>query len=290
MSAAACENSAVTRSAYEEHDGGDDDDSCTSSNEPTREEDWGLPQDFSLFAEHEFEEVFYSSINDRENSIRSFKIQCIVPNSPLDIMNKSKSEKQYDATGHCVWAGAFLLIHCIDRLKPQVPLAKKRVIEFGCGTGIGGLALMLADELSAPSVMYFTDNDPAALRVCERNCSVNNLSEESYAVKELSWGCDISVLGEPLRNGFFDVALATDVLYDVDLIDPLFTSVGSCVREDGIFILSHIPRACYNDNNPPEAIQDLEKYIIDQAANYGLDLITTISPPREEELQENILK
>ena len=40
-----------------------------------------------------------------------------------------------------------------------------------------------------------------------------------------------------------------------------------------IFILSHVPRACYNDNNPPEAVENLEKYIIDQAREkYGLYL------------------
>lgn len=271
-------NHAATRSD-EEHDD-------ENSSLVPLEEDWGLPHDFSLFAEHEFGEVFYPTIDDRE-STRSFKIQCIVPDSPLDILNRSNSDTQYDATGHCVWAGAFLLIECIEDLKEQVPFAQKRVIEFGCGTGIGGLALMLADNVFSPSIMCFTDNDPDTLRVCEQNCLANNLAEGSYEVKELNWGYDMD---EPMSCDLFDVALATDVLYDVDLIDPLFTSVSNCIQEDGIFILSHIPRACYNDNNPPEAIKDLEKYIIDQAAKYGFRLHSIISPPNEEELQENTLK
>ena len=56
----------------------------------------------------------------------------------------------------------------------------------------------------------------------------------------------------------------------------------------GIFILSHVPRACYNDNNPPEAIDNLEQYIIDQAKDhYGLQLITVIRPPKPSSSSSN---
>ena len=79
------------------------------------------------------------------------------------------------------------------------------------------------------------------------------------------------------------------VLYDVDLIEPLFTTVSRCIPSKGIFILSHIPRACYNEGNPPEAVEDLEKYIIDQAVNYNLHLEEIIRPPKEDGLTPEIL-
>jgi hypothetical protein len=61
--------------------------------------------------------------------------------------------------------------------------------------------------------------------------------------------------------------------------EGMSTGMGTSTSS-GIFILSHVPRACYNDNNPPEAVEDLEKYIIDQARdNYGLKLINLIRPP-----------
>jgi len=136
------------------------------------------------------------------------------------------------------------------------------------------------------------------LGVCERNCQLNGLIEgESYTIQELTWGSGDNCYSDHLRNGSFDVVLATDVLYDVDLIHPLFSTVsrllstenknenrgescqGGCddhvdnFKNSGIFILSHIPRACYNDNNPPEAVENLEKYIVDQAREkYGLYL------------------
>ena len=43
------------------------------------------------------------------------------------------------------------------------------MIEFGCGTGIGGLAMMLVGNSSlVPSNIYFTDNEPDAIKVYER--------------------------------------------------------------------------------------------------------------------------
>ncbi len=249
-----------------------------------KEECWDLPNDFDLFAQHEVGEVFYPAIDGTSKSTHSFRIECIEPDSPLDIVNFTESSKQYDATGHCVWAGAFLLIQCIHELEKYL-IAEKRIIEFGCGTGIGGLAMMLANDEVTPSMMCFTDNDPDALKVCKRNCKLNNLSEELYTIEELTWGQDTVV-----DDRLFDIALATDVLYDVDMIEPLFTSVANYVPVNAKFILSHIPRACYNDNNPPEAVDDLEKYIIDKAEEFKLRLDSIIRPPEEDNIQDELLQ
>lgn len=245
------------------------------------EEDcWDLPNEFDLYAKHEVGKIHFPGPSKdgckRFKSTHAFLIECIEPDSPLDLLNSSHSASKYDATGHCIWAGAFLLIHSIHELK-KFAIANKRIIEFGTGTGIGGLAIMLADTDDVPLSVAFTDNDPDALDVCRRNCELNNIPATSYSIEELTWGTGAT-------KDDFDVALATDVLYDVDLIDPLFTSVTSCIRLNGIFILSHIPRACYNEGNPPEAIEDLEGYIVDQAKKIGLDLDTIIRPPLEDEI------
>lgn len=256
----------------------DDVDTCAE------EECWDLPADFDLYAKHEVGQVFYPTNKNNGCSDaphHSFRIECIEPDTPLDINNQTQSSNEYDATGHCVWAGAFLLVQCIHELE-NFDIGNKRMIEFGCGTGIGGLAMILARNTSSavPSHVCFSDNDPDALKVCKRNCELNDLSETCYTIKELTWGEDAV---EDATNNTYDVALATDVLYDVDLIEPLFTSISRCIPSNGIFILSHIPRACYNEGNPPEAVEDLEKYIVDQAVKYSLRLIEIIRPPKEEE-------
>mmetsp|Transcript_24299 Transcript_24299/g.41591 ORF Transcript_24299/g.41591 Transcript_24299/m.41591 type:complete len:391 (+) Transcript_24299:60-1232(+) len=252
------------------------------------------------------------------NQSQSFLIECIEPDTPLDINNTSTSSSQYDATGHCVWAGAFLLVQCIREVHQTLMIEnidiedgtigkeKKqlRMIEFGCGTGIGGLAMMILananhnnhhckndnDESVIPlSHMCFTDNDPDALKVCQRNCNLNHLPPASYSIRQLTWGNEQDLHDllshEHEEHQLFDVALATDVLYDVDLIAPLFTTVAQCLQPSsrGIFILSHIPRACYNEGNPPEAVENLEQYIIDRAMEYELELMTILRPPEKDE-------
>ena len=259
------------------------------------EECWGLPDDFNIHATHQIKTVYYPQKHNTDDSnSHSFQIECIEPDSPLDINNKSQSSSEYDATGHCVWTGAFLLIQCIHELEDWIGCNNKqmkRMIEFGTGTGIGGLAMVLADNNStittsvSLSYVCFTDNDPAALKVCERNCKLNNLCKTNYEIKELTWGEEYDID----KDDTYDIALATDVLYDVDLIKPLFTTVSQHLPSEGLFILSHIPRACYNENNPPEAVEDLEQYIIDQAVKYNLQLETIIRPPKEGNFAQTIL-
>lgn len=246
------------------------------------EECWDLDDDFDLYARPEIRTVHFPS------GSQSFQIECVEPNSPLDINNKSQSSSQYDATGHCVWAGAFLLIQCIHELENVVDTKNRTIIEFGCGTGIGGLAMMLHETSKGPSNICFTDNDPAALKVCERNCKLNNLHDTSYTTRELTWGEEADT-HQKKNDALNDIALATDVLYDVDLIKPLFTTVSKCIPSGGIFILSHIPRACYNEGNPPEAVEDLEQYIIDQAVKYDLHLEIIIRPPKDDDFTPEIL-
>ena len=165
-----------------------------------------------------------------------------------------------------------MLVQCLGELS-RLEIREKRVIEYGAGTGIGGLSFLMSnDDSIVPSFVCFTDYDERALEVCKRNCELNNVRESNYSIRALTWGRD--------ETGCeFDIALATDVLYDVDLIEPLCVSVSKAIPLDGLFILSHIPRACYNENNPPEAVENLEQYIIDQAYKFGMALDEIIRPP-----------
>mmetsp|Transcript_27555 Transcript_27555/g.65536 ORF Transcript_27555/g.65536 Transcript_27555/m.65536 type:complete len:283 (+) Transcript_27555:196-1044(+) len=245
-----------------------------ADSEDVKEECWGLPPTFNLFAAHETRSVFYPPPTACDDCCHSFEIECIEPNSPLDINNKTTSSNECDATGHCVWTGAFLLIQCLRQLS-RLDIRNKRVIEYGAGTGIGGLSFLLSnDDSIVPSFVCFTDYDEHALKVCKRNCELNNIHESRYSIRTLTWGRDETV-------GKFDIALATDVLYDVDLIEPLCVSVSKAIPIDGLFILSHIPRACYNENNPPEAVENLEQYIIDQAYKFGMAVTEIIRPPSQ---------
>jgi predicted nicotinamide N-methyase len=229
--------------------------------ESVEEDDWNLALDFHMFAQHESHSIYI-------NSARDFQIECVEALTPLDMMNLSSGT--HDATGHCVWMGAFLLIAAIDRLKEVFRGA--RVIELGCGTGIGGIALLLSGESSAPSFLSFTDSDPNALALCGRNCQ-SNLGEYQYQLEDVGWGTPLPVNVSP---NSFDVVVAADVLYDIGCLSPLLTTAKECLKEGGHFVVSHVPRACFNTDHPP--VESLEEYIVLQAKGYGFQLESILRP------------
>lgn len=138
---------------------------------------------------------------------------------------------------------------------------------------IGGLALLTALQLNQrPKQVTFTDADPAVLQVCRRNCSLNvNVNHE---ILELKWG---EALPESMTTTTYQTVLATDAIYDIGMLPPLFTTAALCLSSaitspdvQPYFVLSHVPRACYTSENPP--VEDLELHIIERDKEYGFAL------------------
>lgn len=226
----------------------------TTDDESEEIDDWGLECNFHLFAQHQPQTVYLNKEHE------SFQILCVESLTPIDMSNLGSGI--HDATGHCVWTGAFLLIACLDRL--QNYFQNKTVLELGSGTGIGGIAVLQAAQ---PKRVLFTDSDPQALDLCQRNCLLNKC--DKYDIQELTWGEQTN----DFASTRLDTVLATDVLYDIGLLPALFTSA----QEHGnVFVLSHVPRACYNTNHPP--VENLDAYIVQHAQQYGFYLQSMVRP------------
>jgi ribosomal protein L11 methylase PrmA len=205
--------------------------------ESAQEDDWNLPLDFHMFAQHESHSIY---LNSHSAPTETFQIECVEALTPLDMMNLSAGI--HDATGHCVWMGAFLLIDAIENDLLKEVFRGARVIELGSGTGIGGIALLLAGASSAPSFLSFTDADPNALALCQRNCE-SNLDKDQYQVEEVAWGRQLPPSVSPKS---FDVVVAADVLYDIGVLPILFTTAKDCLTDGGRFVLAHVPRGKYS--------------------------------------------
>ncbi len=80
---------------------------------------------------------------------------------------------------------------CVD-LMQRIPLSGKRVLDFGCGSGILGIC---ATALGAGSVV-FADTDEQAITATEYNCKINNIvNPEVFCrdVREMTEPADIVV-------------------------------------------------------------------------------------------------
>jgi len=226
------------RDRDDDDDDDNDGDNAAVAVVDVREDDWNLPMEFHLFATHERRKVYYYDYDydyrdyyssrrrrrsdDKDHSY--FEVECVERLTPIDATNLGSG--RHDATGHCVWTGAFLLVASLP-----LPFAswtskttmssssstsssstttattssttfagryfgnRRRILELGCGTGIGGIALLRyyayggggggdeeqqrrqqqqqQHERTGPSLVCLTDADPDALALCRRNCRLN---------------------------------------------------------------------------------------------------------------------
>jgi uridine kinase/SAM-dependent methyltransferase len=267
-----------------------------------------LAGDLHGFAQHE---VLSITLDHSRQDTCSFELECVSSLSLLDMINLA--DGSHDATGHSVWMGAFLWIEALASdvafglEEKDVPVVlslrslfqSKRVLELGCGTGIGGLALLLSPESwkCRPSHISFSDSDEQVLALCETNCqryfpsgllssslsSLSSTEEPVFSTFTLQWGDASPPLPVPK---LYDTVLSTDVVYDLACLRPLLASVLQCIVPRGFFVLAHVPRSCLPDTNDSERQecphQDyhaiLEDHIMTMASELGLQTCTILRP------------
>ena len=167
----------------------------------------------------------------------------------------------------------------LSELRTQA-FSNKAIIELGCGTGISGISLVVADK-DVPSTVTFTDFDKPALDLCKRNCESNIDDKSRYSIKQLEWG---SSLPDGIEGEAFDTVIATDVIYDISSLAPLVHAASNLVKVDGYFILSHVPRASVEgddegtESTAVASADTLETLIVAEAEKQGLCIDTLLRP------------
>ena len=263
------------------------------------EEVWTTKDGTNVFDEDKFE-THMISFGYGDLQYQSFTEDM----TPLDMTFKETNNEFYDGTGNLVWLAALVFAHLlqlqgdydddsVSKKLNEIYLGE-RICELGCGTGVAGIAALLARSSGNGSCsrhVLFTDNDAEALELCRTNCRLNQLKEGAdYSLHLLNWG------EEPYPSpSNFDTVLATDVLYDIVMIPPLMKTAASILKDSGFVLLSHVPRFCLpNDEevmleNSKNAYDKLESHIIEQAEKVGLFLVETVRPHKilESSLQQS---
>ena len=94
--------------------------------------------------------------------------------------------------------------------------AAKRVLELGCGTGLVGIVTAMT---TAAAAVTLTDFDPTVLEVAAANLALNVPHNADHSVKKLDW---FNIASESEGwIGAVDMIVASDVVYDPDLVPPL---------------------------------------------------------------------
>jgi len=181
----------------------------------------------------------------------------------------------------------------------------KIILELGCGTGVSGLSLLASNldhestiqESFKPAWVVFTDGDENTLALCRKNVLIN-LSEcidKNYSFTALKWGDETSMdclrihmhdIGEKGIQGF-DTLIATDALYDIDSLRPIFQTVNALLAVKGYFILALVPRLSIDHLHAISPILDIEKRIESEAHLYNMKIVCVIRPQDVETCTPN---
>lgn len=151
-------------------------------------------------------------------------------------------EFQHTVIGEVLWRGATALCELLsdessadNKIEPsamdairKLPIKGSKVIELGAGCGLVGLVCLKG--LGAECA-YLTDYEESVMRLLRRNASENDV--DSSFVQTLDWTLPVN----PEAEGFFDIAVASDVIYWRELVDPYFKCAGEIIREGGYLIM-----------------------------------------------------
>lgn len=135
------------------------------------------------------------------------------------VLKEAQSIISCGTTGLRTWSAAFKLIDWAVQHKDL--LAGKDIIELGSGTGLAGLLIFRLCQLKS---LCLTDCHQKVLDLLKENIRLNQ--ELSITVEELWWGDNLHhrQLLESLKSPP-DYILASDVIYDEVLFEPLMKTV-----------------------------------------------------------------
>lgn len=141
------------------------------------------------------------------------------------VVKESQSIISNGTTGLSTWTAAFRLVDWA--LENKQLLIGKNLVELGSGTGFAGI---LISQLCEPSQMLLTDCHHKVINLLEENVNLNSAvgTEKSIVnVRELWWGDDdcLDKLKGALTKTLPDYVLASDIIYDDTLFEPLLKTI-----------------------------------------------------------------
>lgn len=162
---------------------------------------------------------------DRDRFDRPYHHKINVQGVPHDLVI---NQAPFKTTGFAstVWDSAIVLSKYLERLPQKVE--GRNCIELGAGCGLPGI---VAAYLGASSVLLtdFPDN----LDLLQKNVTTNKL-QMTVSVCPLVWGNRSELLASP-----FDLIIAADVMYCVEAVDSLLSTLKMAADAGTIILLAY---------------------------------------------------
>ena len=153
---------------------------------------------------------------------------------------KAENGQTLNSTGLTLWRASPLLCDYMWH-HADTEIQGKRILELGAGLGLCGI---LASKLGAATVVL-SDGDTDTLQEMRHNVHQNTTitsanDDAGICCQQLVWGQRLNEFQE--NYGTFDVILASDVIYVDEILDPLFDTIVTLMKQTGRFLLSYARR------------------------------------------------
>uniref|UniRef100_A0A7S3Q159 Calmodulin-lysine N-methyltransferase n=1 Tax=Chaetoceros debilis TaxID=122233 RepID=A0A7S3Q159_9STRA len=158
-----------------------------------------------------------------------------LPTEDKTIHLRGQSDIQV-STGLAVWLGSEVLCEYLTNYPNLVK--DKKVLEFGAGVGLCGIA----SHLMGAARVLMTDGDTDVLDNLRHNVNLNiktsgDEEKSSVSCPQLVWGTGRNAYFFQEAYGTSDVLIATDCVYMTQSLEPLWQSVNELLEPvGGIFL------------------------------------------------------
>lgn len=172
---------------------------------------------------------------DAEHS-KETRIVTFLPNITISVKTIG-DQPGHVQSGQYLWPASHAAAKYV--IKHWNSLQCETIMELGAGCGLTGLVVSKLDGVKS---VIFTDYDPGSLDLISDNVKLNSFdSNVGFHVHFLQWGKEVpdsvrSQCSYPAEG--FRLILGADLLYCVEVVEPLFASVSRLLCEGGgLFVL-----------------------------------------------------
>lgn len=195
---------------------------------------------------------------DQEHFTFIFPIKDIIPTTNKEVRielqgYQSESNITYCSTGLTMWPAAEKL--CNHLVSHPTLIQSKRILELGSGLGLCGLlAYHITDDTAK---VYMTDGDTDTLGYLRKNIQTNlkkndnkhkagneHNDDDVLSCHQLLWSQEnaSTFLSDKANNEKFDVILASDTIYNICVLQPMWDTIQTLLNVDGIVLLAFARR------------------------------------------------
>jgi len=213
------------------------------------------------------QKVIITNVEDRLLSLESeFNGDFTVNGIPL-ILDVDKPTTPAN-TGFRVWDAGIVMSKYFEHLhSQQKTFIKKKVLELGCGSGIGGLSFALLGH-----DVFLTDQPEIQSRTQKNimsNATAISQAGGHATFQVLDWNLvdRMHGLGPGNEFGTFDIVIASDVIWANSFIKPFLKTLQKVTTETTKIYMGHKTRS-----------EEIDTNFMDALGEFGFELAETILP------------